>query len=46
MKMRGEETECGFQYFLDFDFYEQEEKKEIDDLLFFETPETDNQRRL
>lgn len=44
MKMRGEETECGFQYFLDFDFYEQEEKKEIDDLLFFETPETDNQR--
>lgn len=42
--MRGEETECGFQYFLDFDFYEQEEKKEIDDLLFFETPETDNQR--
>ena len=42
--MQGEETECGFQYFLDFDFYEQEEKKEIDDLLFFETPETDNQR--
>lgn len=44
IKMRGEETECGFQYFLDFDFYEQEEKKEIDNLLFFETPETDNQR--
>lgn len=44
MKMRGEETECGFQYFLDFDFYEQEEKKEIDDLLFFATPENDNQR--
>ena len=45
--MRGEETECGFQYFLDFDFFEQEEqeeKKEIDDLLFFENPETDNQR--
>lgn len=45
--MNGEETECGFQYFLDFDFFEQEkqeEKKEIDDLLFFATPETDNQR--
>ncbi|WP_415749202.1 hypothetical protein [Treponema peruense] len=44
LKMRGEKTECGFQYFLDFDFYEQEEKKEIDDLLFFAAPENDNQR--
>lgn len=45
--MRGEETECGFQYFLDFDFFDQEKKseqKEIDDLPFFEKPENDNQR--
>lgn len=45
--MSGEETECGFQYLLDFDFFEQEkqeEKKEIDDLPFFEKPENDNQR--
>lgn len=47
IKMNGEETERGFQYFLDFDFFEQEkqeEKKEIDDLSFFEKPENDNQR--
>lgn len=47
IKMSGEETECGFQYFLDFDFFEQEkqeEKKEIDSLPFFEKPENDNQR--
>lgn len=47
IKMSGEETECGFQYFLDFDFFEQEkqeEKKEIDRLPFFEKPENDNQR--
>ena len=51
IRMNGEETECGFQYFLDFDFFEQEkqqekqeEKKEIDDLPFFEKPENDNQR--
>lgn len=47
IKMNGEETECGFQYFLDFDFFEQEKqekKKEIDDLPFFEKPENDNQR--
>ena len=45
--MSGEETECGFQYFLDFDFFEQEkqeEKKEIDSLPFFEKLENDNQR--
>lgn len=47
IKMSGEETECGFQYFLDFDFFEQEkqeEKKEIDSLPFFEKPENDSQR--
>lgn len=47
MKMSGEETESGFQYFLDFDFFEQEkqeEKKEIDRLPFFEKTENDNQR--
>lgn len=47
IRMNGEETECGFQYFLDFDFFEQEkqeEKKKIDDLPFFEKPENDNQR--
>lgn len=47
IKMSGEETECGFQYFLDFDFFEQEkqeEQKEIDSLPFFEKPENDNQR--
>ena len=47
MKMSGEKTESGFQYFLEFDFFEQEkqeEKKEIDDLPFFEKPENDNQR--
>ena len=47
IKMSGEETECGFQYFLDFDFFEQEkqeEKKEIDSLPFFEKLENDNQR--
>lgn len=47
IRMNGEETECGFQYLLDFDFFEQEkqeEKKEIDDLSFFEKPENDNQR--
>lgn len=45
--MRGEETECGFQYFLDFDFFDQEKKseqKEIDSLPFFDKPENDNQR--
>ncbi len=45
--MSGEETECGFQYFLDFDFFEQEkqeEQKEIDSLPFFEKPENDSQR--
>lgn len=47
IKMSGEETECGFQYFLDFDFFEQEkqeEQKEIDSLPFFEKPENDSQR--
>lgn len=47
MKMSGEETESGFQYFLEFDFFEQEkqeEKKEIDRLPFFEKTENDNQR--
>lgn len=47
IKMNGEETECGFQYFLDFDFFEQEkqeQQKEIDDLPFFEKSENDNQR--
>ena len=47
IKMSGEETECGFQYFLDFDFFEQEkqeEKKEIERLFFFEKPENDNQK--
>lgn len=47
IKMSGEETESGFQYFLDFDFFEQEkqeEKEEIDRLPFFEKTENDNQR--
>nr|DAG58965.1 MAG TPA: hypothetical protein [Bacteriophage sp.] len=47
MKISGEETESGFQYFLEFDFFEQEkqeEKKEIDRLPFFEKTENDNQR--
>lgn len=47
IKMRGEETKCGVQYLLDFDFFEQEKhekKKEIDRLPFFEKPENDNQR--
>ena len=47
VRMRGEETECGFQYFLDFDFFEQEkneEQKEIDRLPFFKNSENDNQR--
>lgn len=47
MKMSGEEIESGFQYFLEFDFFEQEKhekKKEIDSLPFFEKPENDNQR--
>lgn len=47
MVMRGEKTECGFQCFLDFDFFEQEKKseqKEIDSLPFFCNVENDNQR--
>lgn len=45
--MSGEETECGFQYFLDFDFFEQEkneEQEEIDSLPLFGNAENDNQR--
>lgn len=45
--MNGEKTDYDFQYFLDFDFFEQEkqeEKKKIDALPFFEKPENDNQR--
>lgn len=45
--MSGEKTENGFQYFLDFDFFEQEktaEQEEIDRLPFFKNAEHDNQR--